>query len=83
VVPFDAFMAGYDDSNGPLTPASQWVTRLAVRGVSNGYKTDGATTRHKQGIHVFYVQGNKGLLQAPDAEIRNIYPDAEGPWRIR
>jgi hypothetical protein len=83
VVPFDAFMAAYDDSNVELTPDSKWITRLAIRGVSKGYESKGSVPRHGKGIHVFYVNGTKGFLKAPNARVRNIFPDAEGPWRVR
>ena len=83
VVPFDAFMVGYDDSNGAMTAESKAVTRLAIRGVANGYRSKDATPRHGLGIHVFYVNGSKGFLKAPSGELRNIFPDAEGPWRTK
>jgi hypothetical protein len=83
VVPFDAFSAAYDDSNQMLTPDSRWITRLAIRGVANGYETEGSTPRHGRGIHLFYVNGTKGYIKSPDAHIQNIFPDAEGPWRVK
>jgi prepilin-type processing-associated H-X9-DG protein len=82
-VPFDAFMAGFDDSNEGLTPDSKFVTRLAFRGASKGYGDEGVLARHGKGIHVFYLDGHKGFMQPPRAEIKNIFPDADGPWRTR
>ncbi|HXH61582.1 MAG TPA: hypothetical protein VNI20_09505 [Fimbriimonadaceae bacterium] len=81
-VPYDAFMAGYDDSNGPLTPDSNWITRLAFRNSSKGYNKD-SKARHVQGINVIYVSGRLGKLKPPEAEIKNVYPDVDGIWRLR
>lgn len=83
VVPFDAFMAGYDDSNGPLTPQSKWITRLAFRGADKGYLDTRVTGRHRVGIHVVYVDGHLGKMAAPQAKVENLYPDATGMWRVR
>lgn len=83
VVPFDAFMIGYDDSNAELTEKSKWVTRLAFRGADKGYLAPGVTPRHPKGIHVIYADGHLGTMFAPLAEVQNIYPDVEGMWRVR
>ncbi len=83
LVPFDAFMAGFDDSNEALTPDSKHVTRLAFRNVSKGYGTEDAFPRHGLGIHVFYLDGHKGFFKPGNAQIKNIFPDVEGPWRTR
>jgi hypothetical protein len=83
VVPFDAFMVGFNDSNVQLTPKSESVTRLAFRNVQDGYDSKTATPRHRVGIHVFYLDGHKAFFKAPNAEIKNLFPEAEGPWRTR
>ncbi len=83
VVPFDAFMAGYDDSNFELTEKSKWITRLAIRNAKAGYGAKDVHARHLKGIHVIYADGHLGTMLAPSAEVENIYPDAEGMWRVR
>ncbi len=82
-VPFDAFMVGFDDSNAALTPESKFVTRLAIRGVSKGYNSKDAVTRHGLGIHVIYLDGHKGFMKSGNAELKNLFPDVERPWRTR
>jgi hypothetical protein len=77
-VPFDAFMVGFDDSNELFTPDSKRVTRLAFRG-----KEQGGHARHSAGIHVFYLDGHKEFLKPGRDRLKNIYPDAEGPWRVK
>jgi hypothetical protein len=83
VVPFDAFMVGFNDSNEMLTPDSKWVTRLAFRDAAKGYESGKAIPRHGLGIHVIFLDGHKGFFKAPNAKVRNIFPDADGPWRTR
>lgn len=83
VVPFDAFMAGYDDSNKELTRKSKWITRLAYRNAKNGYDKPGVVPRHAKGLHIIYADGHLGSLHAPEAEVENLWPDAEGTWRVR
>lgn len=83
VVPFDAFMAGFDDSNEGLTEKSTSVTRLAFRDAKNGYDSKTALPRHGMGIHVFYLDGHRGFLKPASGKIKNLYPDADGPWRTR
>ncbi len=83
VIPFDAFMAGFDDGNEALSPESKFITRLAFRNVSKGYESNDAVMRHGAGIHVFYLDGHKGFLKPANAHIKNIFPDVEKPWRTR
>ncbi|MCH7944938.1 MAG: hypothetical protein IIC73_02835 [Armatimonadetes bacterium] len=83
VVPFDAFMVGFDDSNVEFTEDTRWVTRLALRGASDGESLKDAKPRHGAGIHMMYVDGHLGKLFGPDAEVDNVYPDLGGKWRIR
>jgi hypothetical protein len=82
-VPFDAFMAGFDDSNEALTPESKSITRLAFRNVAQGYGSKDVVMRHGAGLHVFYLDGHKGFLKPANANIKNIFPDVEKPWRTR
>jgi hypothetical protein len=77
-VPFDAFMVGFNDSNAELQPTSDRVTRLAFRG-----KEQGGGARHNQGIHVFYLDGHKGYFKPGADKIKNIFPEVEGPWRVK
>ena len=83
VVPFDGFMVGYDDSNFSFTKETQWVTRLALRDVTDGKSLSSATPRHGAGIHVIYVDGHLGKLFGSDARIKNEFPDLIGKWRDR
>ncbi|MCH8979333.1 MAG: hypothetical protein IH945_08850 [Armatimonadetes bacterium] len=83
VVPFDAFMVGFDDSNVEFTEYTRWVTRLALRGAPDGESLKDAKPRHAAGIHVVYVDGHLGKLFGPDADVDNVYPDLGGLWRSR
>ena len=83
VVPFDAFMVGFDDSNFEFTEETRWVTRLALRGATDGESLKDAKPRHGAGIHVVYVDGHLGKLFGSNAEVDNIYPDLGGTWRNR
>lgn len=83
VVPFDAFMVGFNDSNVGLTPESTSVTRLAIKNTAKGYDANNTVPRHGKGIHVFFLDGHKGYFKAPNGKIKNIFPEADGPWRTR
>lgn len=83
VVPYDAFLIGYNDSNFGYSDETEWVTRLAFRNASNGYGSLGVEPRHKAGIYVFFIDGHRQMLQPAGAEVQNLYPDLDGIWRDR
>jgi hypothetical protein len=78
LVPFDAFMVGYDNSNVELTPEAKRVTRLAFRGQGQG-----GHARHSKGLHIFHIDGHKEFITPGADKIKNIYPEVEGPWRVK
>lgn len=81
IVPFDAFMIGYDDSNTEFSEETNWVTRLALRETTDGESLKEAKPRHGAGIHVMYVDGHMRLIFGKDAEVKNLYPNLTGLWQ--
>jgi len=81
-VPFDGFCVAFDDSNSALTPASEWITRLAFRGSSNGYGTE-SKPRHSVGLHIIYADSHRGYMKSDKAEVVNLFPEASPPWRTQ
>lgn len=81
VVPYDGFGIGFDDTNGPSTPSSKFVTRLSFFGTKNGdFSAKSITSRHKKGL-VFSVtaEGNLRKLAAQDAKLSLT----DYTWQVR
>ncbi len=83
VVPFDAFMVGFDNSNVDFNEDTRWVTRLALRGAPTGEDLKGAEPRHGAGIHVMFVDGHLGKIFGSRAEVDFLSPDLRGLWANR
>lgn len=68
LVPYDAFVIGWSDSNTIPSPTSQYVTRLAFYGTANGDFREETEGRHDVGIHALNAQGAAaGPLKAKSA----------------
>lgn len=82
VVPFDAFLIGFNDSNELPTPSSQTVTRLAFPGTKNGQFEEGGRSRHNGGIHFISVSGRARFLGPEVARLRMERGLPTGAWAV-